>query len=442
MSDTPRAVLYSMESEQAVLGSVLINSDALADVMFLASDDFHVIKHRWVWDVIMRLHERHEPIDVHTVSRGLEDAHRLDEFGGMAYLITLLNAVPTHLHAGAYARLVKRDSVRRATLAAAGDVANLAYDDALSIDELVSRAASRISVLRSGDDRDLSSARELTAEYADEIERRMSRLGMADTLTGLASVDRIIVSFDRGNLIYVAARTGLGKTSLMLGTAVHEAKRGRRVAVFSLEMSRHEVADRLMAMESLISLTDLRTGQISDMAVSSFTRSSRDIASLPLFVDDTTTLTPLSLAAKVRRAELTYGRFDLVIVDYVQLMSVDRGGKKYSNRYEEVTEISRMLKVLAGDLGVTVMAGAQLNRAIDQRADKRPTLSDLRDSGGLEQDANVVMFIHVPDPLISSEREIIVAKNRQGATGTAAVIFDGPHTRFMDAQTIDLRQVN
>jgi len=431
--------IYSLDAEQAVLGSVLISEDALADCAFLTASDFHVIRHQWLWQAIVDLHQSGQPVDVMTVARRLHDSGHLDECGGAAYLNTLLSAVATHLNAEAYARLVHRDSLRRQALEAAAAIAKLAYDDGLTVEELVTQSAATVSRLRAGDDRDLSPASAMTAAYTDEMERRMSRTADADTLTGLAGLDKIIIGMESGNLVYIASRTGMGKTSLMLQIAAHEARRGRRVAVFSLEMSRHEVMDRLMAMESLISVTDLRTGQIGDMALLTFGAASRVISGLPLYVDDTSNLTPLRLAAKLRRAELLYGPFDLVVVDYVQLMSADRvNGRRYTNRYEEVTEISRNLKVMAGDFRVTMIGGVQMNRAIDQRQDKRPTLSDLRDSGSLEQDANMVMFIHVPDPVVSAEREVIIGKNRQGATGQAPVIFDGPHTRFLDAVTVAL----
>lgn len=432
------AVMYSEDAERAVIGSILLSAEYLADVLFLTPDDFYIIRNRLIFEAIMWLQSQGASIDVGTVSNRLTALKQIDEVGS-GYPVECVLSVPSGYHAGDYARIVKRDSTRRRMLAAAELIAGLCLDAALTTDELVSQAAAAVGGLRAMTDRELSPASELMPAYWDTIE---SRMGAADPhcLTGLKDVDAIIRGLNRKNLVYIASRTGQGKTSLMLGIASHEAKRGKRVGVFSLEMSNDETLDRLASAESGIPVSDLRAGLFGDLQAKLLLQARDRIVTWPLYVDDTASLTPLKLAAKVRRAELISGPFDLIIVDYVQLMSADRtNGKKYGNRYEEVTEVSRMLKVLAGDLNVTLIAGAQMSRAIDQRQDKRPSLSDLRDSGGLEQDANVVLFIHTPDPNVSQEREIIVAKNRQGSTGQAAVMFDAPHTRFLDAHTVSLK---
>ena len=441
-----RSALYALEAEEAVLGCVLINPDAYLEVAaFLKVADFYLHKHRWIWEVFAHLHDQHLPVDFITVSQELESRRQLDEAGGPAYLTHLLNVVPTSLHAEAYGRLVERDGIRRRLLESATVIAKLAYAEERDINEVVSEAeAALFAVSAERTTRETLTLGEAARRYFDRLHALSQRPGeWRGVPTGFAHLDQVLGGLQKSDLILLAARPGIGKTSWALSVARHAALvHQKRVAIFSLEMNWEQITQRLIAQETGIDTQRLRLGQIQDAEWPVLIQAVETLNTAPILIDDTPGLTPQGLAAKCRRLDQQEG-LDLVIVDYLQLM---RGGQRFENRVAEVTHISQQLKQLARELNVPVLANAQLSRAIEQRADKRPLLSDLRESGSQEQDADVVLFLHRTDDGVlekgSLALEIMVAKQRNGPTHPGLpLLFKSAQTLFLEAETrrVDLQ---
>ncbi|MCC6189940.1 MAG: replicative DNA helicase [Anaerolineales bacterium] len=443
-----RSAPHAVEAEEAVLGCVLINPDAYFEVAsFLRPDDFYLHKHRWIWNAFVALHEQRLPIDIITLSEELERHAQLAEAGGAAYLTRLINTVPTSLHAEAYGRLVEREAMRRRLIEAATQVAKLAFEEGRDISEVVNDAEAAIfAVSERRLTKDLAPIKEAISQYYDRIkylfEHRDELLGVP---TGFIDLDKLLGGLQQSDLIIVAGRPGSGKTGLMLNVAKNAALTYKKhVAVFSLEMSNEQLVQRLIAQETGIDSQRLRLGDIHDHEWPLFVQASNVLSDTQIFLDDTPALTPNQLRSKCRRLDQEYG-LDLVIVDYLQLM---QGDGRNENRVQEVSTISRGLKQLARELNVPVLAGAQLSRAVEQRQDKVPQLSDLRESGSLEQDSDIVMFIHRPD-MYEKEggrtniAELLVRKHRNGPTADIQLVFRGALTKFENAETrhVDLRNV-
>ena len=443
-----RSALYSLEAEEAVLGSVLINPDAYFEVApFLRPDDFYLHKHRWIWEVFIHLHDQRIPVDFITVSQELDNRHLLDEAGGASYLTHLLNTVPTSLHAYAYGQLIQRDALRRRLLEAATSVAKLAYAEERDINEVVNEAEAAVfSVSEQRTSKDIIPIREAISTYFDQVKLLSEHKGeMLGVPTGFYDLDKVLGGLQRSDLLIIAGRPGSGKTGFMLSVAKNAAQiHKKHVAVFSLEMSNEQLVQRLMAQETGIDSQRLRLGEVRDDEWPLFVEAASALGEAPIFLDDTPALTPLQLHAKCRRLDQEYG-LDLIIVDYLQLMQSEG---RNENRVQEVSYISRHLKQLARELKVPVLAGAQLSRAVEQRENKRPILSDLRESGSLEQDADIVMFIHRAD-LYEKESartnvaDILVSKHRNGPTADIQLVFRSALTKFENAETrnVDLSQV-
>jgi replicative DNA helicase len=439
---------HSREAEEAVLGSVMVNPEAYYDVApFLKANDFYVQRNKWVWETFTRLHEQRMPIDFLTVSDELDSLGLLEEVGGSAYLTDLINNVPTSLHAEAYGRIIEETSIRRRMLTAANEIAKLAYHQETSVDNVMDEAEKAIfSVSERRLTRDLQTIQDVLSEYYDRIDQ-ISRRGedYFGIPTGFVDLDRILSGLQGSDLIIVAGRPGMGKTAFLLNIAKYAGMSLKKhVAVFSLEMSNEQLVQRLISQDTGIDSQRLRTGKLDENEWPIFTEAIERMNRTRLFLDDTPALTPLQLRTKCRRLHLEYN-LDLIIVDYLQLMS---GGTKIENRVQEVSYISRNLKVLARELNVPVLAAAQLSRAIEHRSDKDPLLSDLRESGSLEQDADIVIFIHRPemfekDPAKQNIAEIKVAKHRNGPTGSIELIFRSNMVKFDNAATkyVDLSQV-
>ena len=443
-----RSAPHAVEAEEAVLGCVLINPEAYFEVAaFLRPEDFYLHKNRWVWDAFINLHEQRLPIDIITVSEELERHNQLAEAGGAAYLTQLINAVPTSLHAEAYGRLVEREALRRRLIDAATQVARLAYEEGRDIGEVVNDAEAAVfAVSERRANKELAPIKEAISAYYDRIkylfEHRGEVLGVP---TGFIDLDKLLGGLQQSDLLIIAGRPGSGKTGLMLNVAKNAAMVAKKhVAVFSLEMSNDQLVQRLISQETGIDSQRLRLGDIHDHEWPLFVQASNVLSDAQIFLDDTPALTPNQLRSKCRRLDQEYG-LDLVIVDYLQLM---QGDGRSENRVQEVSTISRGLKQLARELNVPVLAGAQLSRAVEQRSDKRPVLSDLRESGSLEQDSDIVMFIDRPDMYNTEGAKtniatIIVAKHRNGPTADIQLVFRGALTKFENAETrhVDLRQV-
>ncbi len=447
-SPGPQLTPHSREAEEAVIGAVLINPEAYYDVaQFMQADDFYIHRHRWIWEVFNRLHERRMPIDFLTVSEELDQQGQLSEIGGPAYLTALINNVPTSLHAEAYGRIVEAAAIRRRMLGAANEIAKLAYKEDSSVEQVMDEAEKAVfGVSERRSTRDLQSIQQALSDYYDRIDQLVNRgVDTYGVPTGFIDLDRLLGGLQPSDLLIVAGRPGMGKTAFMISAAKNAAQKHKKhVAIFSLEMSNEQLVQRMIAQETGIDSQRLRTGKLEESEWPLFTQAIEVLDDMVMFLDDTPALTPLQLRTKCRRLHLEF-RLDLILVDYLQLMT---SGSRSENRVQEVSFISRNLKVLARELNVPVLAAAQLSRAVEQRADKDPQLSDLRESGSLEQDADIVMFIHRPemyekDTLKQNIAQIKVAKHRNGPIGTIELIFRGSIAKFENAATqhTDLSQV-
>jgi replicative DNA helicase len=445
---SPQIVPHAREAEEAVLGSVLINPEAYFDVApFLKPEDFYIHRHRWVWETFARLIERRSPIDFLTVTQELDQLGQLAEVGGPAYLTALINNVPTALHAEAYGRLVEETAIRRRMLTAANDIAKLAYQQDASVEIVMDEAEKAVfGVSERRMTRDLQTISQVLSDYYDRIDQLANQgAEMRGVPSGFIDLDRLLGGMQPSDFLIIAGRPGMGKTAFMLSAAKNAAQLHKKhVAIFSLEMSSEQLVQRLVSQETGIDSQRLRTGKLEQNEWELFTHAVEVLSDTRIFLDDTPALTPLQLRTKCRRLHLEY-QLDLILVDYLQLMS---GGVRIENRVQEVSHISRNLKVLARELNVPVLAAAQLSRAVEQRTDKEPQLSDLRESGSLEQDADVVMFIHRPevyekDTLKQNLAQIKVAKHRNGPTGTIELVFRNNLAKFENAATrrVDLSQV-
>jgi replicative DNA helicase len=444
----PQIVPHSREAEEAVIGSVLINPEAYYDVAdFLHSGDFYIHRHGWIWDAFTRLYERRIPIDFLTVSEELEQQGQLAEVGGQAYLTALINNVPTSLHAEAYGRIVEETSIRRRMLTAANDIAKLAYKEDISVESVMDEAEKSIfGVSEQRTTRDLQPIRQVLGNYFERIDQLSNRDDeIYGVPTGFTDLDRLLGGLQPSDLLIVAGRPGSGKTAFMLTAAKNAALTHKKhVAIFSLEMANEQLVQRIISQETGIDSQRLRMGKLKEEEWPLFTHAIEVLGDTVIFLDDTPALTPMQLRTKCRRLHMEY-KLDLVLVDYLQLMT---SGSRSENRVQEVSFISRNMKVLARELNVPVLAAAQLSRAIEQRADKEPQLSDLRESGSLEQDADIVMFIHRPElyekeTIQKNLAQIKVAKHRNGPTGMIELVFMGNIAKFENAATyqVDLSQI-
>ncbi|MFN2198968.1 MAG: replicative DNA helicase [Anaerolineales bacterium] len=436
----PQIVPHSREAEEAVIGAVLINPEAYYDVaQFLKVDDYYFHRNRYIWEAFVRLNERRTPIDFLTVSEELEQMGRLAEIGGAAYLTALINNVPTSLHAEAYGHIVEETAIRRRMIEAANQIAKLAYQEEIGIGAVMDDAEKAIfGVSERRLTRDLQSIQEVLGDYYDRIGQLAGRDDeLFGVPTGFLDLDKLLGGLQPSDLLIVAGRPGQGKTGFLLTLAKNAAQLyKKKVAIFSLEMSNEQLVQRILAQETAIDMQRLRTGKLEDSEWPLFTQAIETLGNTRVFLDDTPGITPMQLRTKCRRLHMEYG-LDLIIVDYLQLMS---GGGRNENRVQEVSFISRNLKVLARELNVPVFAAAQLSRAVEQRADKRPVLSDLRESGSLEQDADIVMFIYRPDQyeqdtVKQNLAEIIVAKHRNGPVGSVELVFRKSLAKFENAAT-------
>jgi replicative DNA helicase len=437
---TTPSIPHSREAEEAVVGAVLINPEVYYDVaQFLQAEDFYIHRLRWIWEAFNRLHEQRTPIDLLTVAEELERMEQLAEVGGPAFLTALVNQVPSSLHAEAYGRVVEAHSVRRKMITAANQIASLAYNQESSIEEVMGESEKAVfNVSERRLRHDVLPIKQVMSDVYDRIDELARRdEEIFGVPTGFIDLDRLLSGLQPSDFIIIAGRPGQGKTGFLLSAARNAALTHKKhVAVFSLEMSNEQVAQRLLAQETGIDSQRLRTGKLNQDEWPLFTEAIEVFSDMRVFLDDTPAITPLQLRTKCRRLHMEYN-LDLILVDYLQLMG---GDLRSENRVQEVSYISRNLKVLARELNVPVLAAAQLSRAVEQRADKRPVLSDLRESGSLEQDADIVMFIYRPDQYEKDTEkqnvaEIIVSKHRNGPVGTVELVFRPSLAKFENAAT-------
>ncbi len=437
---SPTAVPHSREAEEAVVGAVFINPEVYYDVaQFLTADDFYIHRHKWIWEAFTSLHEQRVPVDLLTVSDELDRRGQLGEVGGPAYLTSLVNQVPSSLNAESYGHIVEGHSIRRKMINAANQIASIAYNEQTNVEDVMGEAEKAVfNVSERRLKHDLQPISSVLSEYYDRIDDLAKRPeDFYGVPTGFIDLDKMLTGLQPSDLLIIAGRPGQGKTGFLLSIAknaglIHK----KHVAIFSLEMSNEQVVQRFISQETGINSQTLRTGKLRDEEWPLFTHAIEVFGDTHVYLDDTPAITPLQLRTKCRRLHMEFG-LDLVIIDYLQLMG---GDSRTDNRVQEVSYISRNLKVLARELNVPVLAAAQLSRAVEQRSDKRPVLSDLRESGSLEQDADIVMFIYRPDQyekdtVKQNVAEIIIAKHRNGPVGSVELVFRNELAKFENAAT-------
>ncbi len=432
---------HSIEAEQSIIGGVMLDNQVWEKVTgSLCEADFYRAEHRVLFRAIVNLARRNQPFDVVTVLDALKSSNTLDEAGGEVYLFELANNTPSVANVPAYADIVREKSVQRQLIAVAGDIADSAYNPGeRALPELLDFAETRVFAIAEqtsvdGGPEAIKSVLVRTVEKIDMLYHSGDSItGLA---TGLSDLDELTTGLQPSDLIIVAGRPSMGKTTLAMNMAEHVAiKSGKPVLVFSMEMPADSLAMRMMSSLGRIDQHRLRTGKLDDQDWPRVTSAVHMLSEAPLFIDDTPALSPAELRARARRLAKEHGELGLIVVDYLQLMRVS--GVKIENRTAEISEISRSLKALAKELNVPVIALSQLNRSLEQRQDKRPMVSDLRESGAIEQDADLICFIY-RDEVYNEDSpdkgcaEIIVAKQRNGPIGRVRVAFLGQYTRFED----------
>ena len=435
-----RQLPQSLEAEQAVIGSMLIDPACIAEVIeLLRPEDFYAEEHQRIFETIYSMFNTALKIDPVTVLDRLKAQGYYDEAGGRAYLMQLMEVTPTSANVKEYASIVRDKSMLRAIANAGAEIQNLAFSGGGSAAEVAELAEQKIYSVRQGREiKGLSPLKSVIMDlYAQLDERSRSDSDIPGLSTGFRDLDVALTGLNKSDLILVAARPGMGKTAFALNIALNAAKSsGKDVVVFQLEMSKDQLASRFLASEALLDSHKLKTGSLNQDDWIKIARATSVLAKTHLYVDDNPAITVAEIKAKCRRLGENLG---LIVIDYIQLMQ--SGGKRSENRVQEVAEISRSLKIMAKELNVPVVCLSQLSRAAEQRADKRPMLSDLREWGAIEQDADIVMFIYRDDYYDAESddknvAEIILAKNRHGATGTVELQWIGQYTTFSSRDRI------
>jgi replicative DNA helicase len=436
---------FSLEAEVSVLGGMLIDRDAVSRVVEVVNDSmFYREANRRLFRAMVRLFERSDAVDVITLNEELKKTDELESVGGSAYLAELLDAVPTAANIEYHARIVREKALLRRLIDAAQDIVRGVYEQGeRAVEEVLDEAEQRVfQVAQSHSREGFVWIKEIMWPTFEHIERlQESGGGVTGVPTGFADLDRMTTGLQNGDLIIVAARPSMGKTSWVMNVAQTAAiSHGVPVAIFSLEMSKEQLVQRLLCAEGRVDAQKLRRGRLSSEEYQRLGAAAGHLNTAPIWIDDSPGATVLEMRAKARRLKSDQPDLGLLIIDYMQLMS---GGKRTESRVQEVSEISRGLKALARELEIPVIALSQLSRGPEQRTDKRPMLSDLRDSGSIEQDADLVMFLYRPEyyfgPVdqdgnsIEGKSELIVSKQRNGPTGTVNLFFHKAYTRFDSA---------
>ncbi len=423
---------HDIEAEKSVLGALLIDKDAIVKVVeVLRPSDFYTTAHQKVYEAILTLYEKREPADLITVPNELKKMKSLDAIGGIAYLTELVNTVPTAANIANYARLIRDDAIRRNLLTASGEIGSMVFTEN-EVDKLLDSAEQMLFSVSTGhglqDYVAIKDVLEITFERLDELSKTAGAL--RGVPTGLKSLDRMLSGLQREDLIILAARPSVGKSSLALNIAQHAAiKHKKGILFFSLEMGMESLADRMISAQGDIDNWRITTGNLEEEDFEKYSIAAGELAEARIFIDDTPGLSVLEMRTKARRLLLEES-IDLIIVDYLQLVRAPQA----ESRVQEVSKISQGLKNLARELKVPVLALSQLSRAIEQRGgEKRPQLSDLRDSGSIEQDADVVMFLYRRDDEDRENINLLVAKHRNGPTGELSLFFKNDRTRFFES---------
>ena len=423
------------QAEASLIGSLLIDKDAIikiADIVHI--DDFYIDKNGLIFSAIIKLFEKREPLDVVTLSEELEKQGSLKEVGGASYLTDLVNGVPSASHVVQYAQIVAQKATLRRLIEAASQINSMAYDEEEQLDSLLDNAEKTLfDVSQKHLRQNFVSIKDVLAESFDRLDSlHKDKDSIRGVPTGFSGIDNVLAGLQKSDLIILAARPSMGKTSLALNIAQNVAtKEGVPVGIFSLEMSKEQLIDRLLASEAGIDSWKLRTGNLEDKDFEKINKAMGVLAEAPLYIDDSAMANVMEMRTKARRLQSEHD-LGLIVIDYLQLMSGRAGS---DNRVQEISEISRGLKGLARELNVPVIALSQLSRSVEQRTPKIPQLSDLRESGSIEQDADVVMFIYREDYYEKDTEkkniaEVLIKKHRNGPTGDVELFFQPEQTLF------------
>jgi len=427
----------NIEAEQSVLGSLLLDKDALIKVAdFLKPDDFYRDDHREIYEAILKLYEKRKPIDVLTLTDLLEKEKKLKRVGGASYLTTLVNSVPTAANVVTYAQIIQQKATLRRLISAATTIAELGYDELTEMETILDKAESTLfNVSQQYVRQYFTPIKDVLAESFERIDKLHREKGVLRGVpTGFKDLDNLLAGLQKSDLIILASRPSIGKSSLALNIADHIASEKKiPVGIFSLEMSKEQIIDRLLCLRGTVDSWKLRTGNLEDEDFGKLNYAMGVLSEAPIFIDDSPMLNAMEIRTKARRLQAD-NDLGLIVVDYLQLM---QGASFHSsdNRVQEVSEISRNLKALARELDVPVLALSQLSRAVEHRPDKKPVLADLRESGSIEQDADVVMFIYRDDAYdTDSEKkniaEILIRKHRNGPTGDIELYWKPEYMKF------------
>jgi replicative DNA helicase len=427
---------HNIEAEQSILGAMLISKDAIATATELISDPdmFYNAQHKAIFEGIVALFQENLPVDIITLSSKLKDTNVLDKVGGRVYLAELVESVPVSANIRTYCEIVREKALLRNLIAASMEVIEECYSNGDEADAVLELAEKNIFDLsqrqKTGDFVHIKEALVGTLENIEETQKNNSRI--TGVPTGFVDLDTITAGLQKADLVLVAARPSMGKTALALNIAQHAAvKEGKSVAIFSLEMSKELLTQRMLCSEAHINSQSLRTGNLSDKDWQKLAYASSVLSKSRIYIDDTPGVTVMEMRSKSRRLKMEHG-LDMILIDYLQLME---GSRKSENRQQEISAISRALKALAREMKCPVVALSQLSRAPDARTDHRPILSDLRESGAIEQDADVVMMLfrnyyYTKDPEEKNMAELNIAKQRNGATGLVRLSWHEEYTQF------------
>ncbi len=435
-----RILPQDVVAEKSLLGAIMISDKVLPELISIVRpNDFYEEKHQIIYSSMLDLYDSHQPVDLLTLTADLKAKKKLKEIGGGVYLAELSNFVPAASHAKAYAEIIQKASTRRRLIDAGTQIAEKAYEEDANVDELVGKAEKELfevsdKIIKS----DYAAMDELLADAFERIEELHKNKGALRGLkTGFRDLDKKTAGFQKGDLVIVGARPAMGKTTFAQNLAYNVASiNGKGVLFFSMEMAKNEIVDRMISDVAGVDNWKIRTGNLSDEEFAKIGDALGEMDEIPIYIDDTSSMTIMELRNKARRAKHDHD-IGLVIVDYLQLI---QGSDRYKgNRVQEVTEISRGLKILARELEIPVIALAQLSRGVTGRDDPRPVLSDLRESGSIEQDADLVMFLHRPDYYKQNDdnyeptnvTELLIAKHRHGAIGKIELYFHPELLRFM-----------
>ncbi|MBI4033265.1 MAG: replicative DNA helicase [Candidatus Blackburnbacteria bacterium] len=424
---------HSLDAEISVLGALLLDKNSIINVAeFLRAEHFYDSRNASIFEAMVELYEAREPIDVLTVSERLKRKKRLKEVGGVTYLADLVNRVPTAAHVEHYGKIVKDAATKRSLMSAAAKLVELSLDEGLGADQLLDRAEEEVfSLTQEHLPQAFLPVRSALAESFDRLDELHKQAGgLRGVPSGFASLDDALAGFQKSNLIILAARPGIGKTALSLNIAQYVSVVAKRpVGIFSLEMSKEELVDRLLVSQADIDAWKLKTGRLSEEDFTKLSDAMGELAEAPLYIDDTPALSVLEMRTKARRLQVERG-IDLLVVDYLQLVR----GRNLENRVQEVSEISQGLKNLARELKIPILAISQLSRAVEQRGSKRPQLADLRESGAIEQDSDVVMFLWRENEESVETCTLDIAKHRNGPLRQIKLHFRGDRIRFYERE--------